>query len=326
MVRAAQDARARGIGMKGKWRRRSWFALAGILCLAMATAASAQVVVTVDGDTAYATISLTDGNGVTYDADVTIVFDTPQHLTPQNLNLTAELVNPADLQDRLAGTCLPQLLLPPLCPSVDPAFPVMITVEPINLPSIYTNSFDLGEGHSVDLSFLNTYQFDVHTHDLVYQDGSPYRLFKAPIDDVFHDVTNDVMPGSVRVRGRGGEFSQFIVVTDPRYDNALDRLSVTMGKITALNLRILSAALSDGLRLDLLDLLAQVDALLLVDLVGAIGTLDELIGVIDQNAGTNIANVWTAERNLINDAGEMDELADTLRFSMTRMLSGSANP
>lgn len=312
--------------MKGIWRRWSWFALAGILCLATATSASAQVVVTIDGDTAYATISLTDGNGVTYDADVTIVFDTPQHLTARNLNLTAELVNPADLNDRLAATCLPRLLQAPLCPSVDPAFPVMITVEPINLPSIYTNSFELGQGHSVDFSFLNTYQFDVHTHDLVYQDGSPYRLFKAPIGDVFHDVTNDVMPGSVRVRGRGGAFSQFIVVTDPRYDNAVDRLAVSTGKIADLNLRILAAALSDGLRLDLLGLLAQVDALLLVDVVGAIGTLDELIGVIDENAGTNIANIWTAQRDVVNDAGEMDELADTLRFSMTRMLGGGANP
>src|SRR5664279_3494355 len=221
MVRAVQEARIQGDSMKGRWRSWSWFALAGILCFAMVTAVSAQVVVTVSGDTAYATISLTDGDGVTYDADVTIVFDTPQHLTPHNLNLTAEIVNPADLQGRLSNTCLIGLLQD-LCPTVDPAFPVMITVEPIDSPWLYTNSFERGEGHSVNLSFLNTYQFDVHTHDLVYQDHSSYRLFKAPIDDAFHDVTNDVMPGSVRVRGRGGAFSQFIVVTDPRYDNVVD--------------------------------------------------------------------------------------------------------
>ncbi len=309
--------------MKGKWRRWSWFALAGILCLAMATSASAQVVVTVDGDTAYATISLTDGNGVTYDADVTIVFDTPQHLTPRSLNLTAELVDPAQIDARLAST---DNCIGAVCPLIDPNFPVMITVEPIDFPLIFSNSSRKGQGHSVDLSFLNTYQFDVHTHDLIYQQGSLYRLFKAPVGGDFHDVTNDVMPGSVRVRGRGGAFSQFVVASDPRYDVLGGPLLVTTGKIAALNLRILSAALSDGLRLDLLDLLAQVDALLLVDLVGAIATLDELIGVIDENAGTNIANVWTAQRNVVNDAGEMDELADTLRFSMMRMLGGSANP
>jgi hypothetical protein len=312
MVRAAQDARARGIGMKGKWRRWSWFALAGILCLAMATAASAQVVVTVDGDTAYATISLTDGNGVTYDADVTIVFDTPQNLTPESLNLTAELVDPSAIQGRLP-------LPPPICvlictpgTEVDPSFPMMITVEPIDFPWLFTSGFEGNTSGSGDLAFLNTYQFDVHTHDLNYVDGSPYRLYKAPVDGAFHDVTNDVMAGSVRVRGRGGEFSQFLVVRDTQ-----PGLVAATVKIVELQTSILAAALTDGLRLDLLGLLAEVDALLLVDLTGALDALDQLIALIVENAGTNIANVWTAHHDVTNDAGQMEELADTLRFSMT---------
>ncbi|HEV7491051.1 MAG TPA: DUF6689 family protein [Rhodanobacteraceae bacterium] len=311
--------------MKGRWWQWSWSALAGILCLALATAASAQVVVTVSGNTAFATISLTGGNGVTYDADVTIVFDTPQHLTARNLNLTAEVIDPVEMDARLAGQNGANCILG-VCPLVDPDFPVLVTVEPLDVPMMYAISPMKGQGHPVDFSFLNTYQFDVHTHDLVYEQGSLYRLFKAPVDGYFHDVTNDVLPGSVRVRGRGGAFSQFVVASDPRYTLLTGPLLVTTQKLLALNARILAAALSDGLRLDLLNLLAQVDALLVVDLVGAISTLDELIGVIDENAGTNIANVWTAERNLINDAGEMDELADTLRFSMTRMLGGTANP
>ena len=55
-------------------------------------------------------------------------------------------------------------------------------------------------------------------------------------------------------------------------------------------------------------------------------TLDDLIGIIDENAGTDIANVWTAQRDVANDAGEMDELALTLQFTMLRMLGGDANP
>ena len=245
--------------MLGRWRQWSWSALAGILCLALATAASAQVVVTVNGDTAYATISLTDGNGVTYDADVTIVFDTPENLTPQGLNLTAELVDPNDIQGRLPP---PPLCLPivgcTLGVEVDPAFPVMVTVEPIAFPWLFTNSFEAGQARSGDLSFLNTYQIDVHTHDLTYQTNSTYRLFKAPIGASFHDVTDDVMPGSVRVRGRGGAFSQFIVVSDTRL-----AATVAAEKIVLLNLRILAAVLDDGLRMQLVSLLAQVDALLL---------------------------------------------------------------
>jgi hypothetical protein len=310
--------------MRVRWRYFTGCVFAAVLSLALAAAASAQVVVTVDGDTAYATISLTDNNGVTYDADVTIVFDSPENLTPQSLNLTAELVDPADINARLQNDGMGNSncgLLGLFCPTIDPAFPMMVTVEPLDLPWLFANGFDGGTGGSGVLSFLNTYQIEVHTHDLVYADGSSYRLYKAPVDSDFHDVTNDVLPGSMRARGRGGAFSQFVVASDPR-----DALTVSLQKIVELNLRIVAAALNDGLRLDLLALLAQVDALILIDVVGALAVLDDLIDLIDANAGTNIANVWTAHRDVVNDAGEMSELARTLRFSMTRILGGSANP
>lgn len=321
-----REARIQGIDMVFRFLRRWISAAVGATALALATAAPAQVVVGVDGDTASATISLTDSGGTTYEADVTIVFDTPQNLTPQALNLTAEIVNVAETNVRLKGdggaNCV--LLLLPICPTVDPAFPVMITVEPIDFPWLFRggfeNSAETFPGFG-DLSFLNTYHMDVHTHDLAYTNNSPYRLYKAPVGGNFHDVTNDVLAGSVRVRGRGGAFSQFVVATDPRLP-----LVVAVQKIGDLNLRILAAALSDGLRLDLLGLLAQVDTLLLVDLIGAIAALDDLIDLIDVNAGTEIANVWTAHRDVVNDAGEMSELAQTLRFTLVRALGGAANP
>jgi uncharacterized protein DUF6689 len=311
--------------MKAWWRRWSCLALGGVLYLALATGASAQVVVTVDGNVAYATISLTDNNGATYDADVTITFDTPVNLSPESLNLTAELVDPtsADLQARI-GTppqCLELPLLPPLCSpgvQVDPRFPVKITVEPVDFAWLFSNGFDGGDAAGA-LEFLNTYDFEVHTHDLLYTDESPYRLFKAPIGGPFHDVTNDVNQGSVRVRGRGGEFSEFLVIEDTR-----SGLTVALLKIVDLNARILLAAIADGLRLDLLALLAQVDALILIDLGGAIDVLDQLIALLLENEGTNIPNVWTAHHDEVNDAGLMEELAFTLRFSMLH--PGSPNP
>jgi hypothetical protein len=306
--------------MKVRWRYWSGLVFAGVLGLAMATAASAQVVVTVDGDTAYATISLTDNNGVTYDADVTIVFDSPENLTPQSLNLTAELVDPVQMLSRLPEPPCVLILCPPPNVVVDEAFPVMITVEPVDFPWLFTSGFDVDESGTGDLSFHNTYSVEVHTHDLEYTDNSPYRLFKAPVGGPFDDITTDVLKGSMRARGRGGAFSQFIVVNDGR-----GLLGVIAGKILALNLRIVAAALDDGLRLDLLALLAKVDALLLIDLVGALDALDELIALIDVNAGTNIANIWSAHHDVINDAGEMNSIADTLHFSMTR-LAGAANP
>jgi hypothetical protein len=197
----------------------------------------------------------------------------------------------------------------------------MITVEPVVIPWLFASGFDGGDSGSGVFSFLNTYQIEVHTHDLPYEDGSPYRLYKAPVGGDFHDITNDVLPGSMRARGRGGAFSQFVVVSDPR-----DALGKSLQKIVELNVRIVAAALADGLRLDLLALLAKVDALVLVDVVAALSALDELIDLIDANAGTDIANVWSATRDVVNDAGEMDELAHTLRFSMTRILGGAQHP
>jgi hypothetical protein len=298
--------------------------LAGVLLMALAAAASAQVVVTVTGDTANATISLTDDVGHVYEADVTIVFDTPQNLTPPTLNLTAELIDPADVNPRLANDGIGGGsncgLLGLQCPTVPAAFPMMITVEPVGAPWVFRDGFETSAGAFPGvLSFLNTYQIDVHTHDLEYTSGSPYRLYKAPVGQDFHDITTDVLPGSMRARGRGGAFSQFVVATDPR-----DALTVSLQKILQLNVRILAAALGDGLRLDLLTLLAKVDTLILVDVTGALAALDQLIDLIDLNAGTEIANVWSARRDVVNDAGEMSELADTLRFSMVRLQGGTA--
>jgi hypothetical protein len=316
--------------MKGRFTRWIGQIVAGVLLMALAAAASAQVVVTVDGETAHATVSLTDNNGTTYDADVTIVFDTPRNLTPAALNLTATLIDPADINPRLAhdqygNSNCSTIVLQTFCPEVDPAFPVMITVEPIVLPWLFTSGFDGGDSGDGVFSFLNTYGVEIHTHDLVYSDRSPYRVFKAPIGDNFHDVTDDVQPGSVRVRGRGGAFSEFVVANDPRSNNGF-ALAVSLEKLLELNTRVLAAALSDGLRLDLLDLIVQIDTLILVDLTGALGVLDSLIDLLDVNAGSDIANVWRADHTVVNDAGEMQELAQTLRFSMLLQQGSGANP
>lgn len=289
--------------MKARSRFWSGLALVGALLMARAPEASAQVEVTVDGDTAYATISLTDDNNVTYEADVTIVFDTPLNLSAQSLNLTAELVDPQN-----------NSRLPPGV-SIDPAFPMMITVEPVNLPWLFASGFDGNETGAGSLSFVNTYEFEVHTHDLAYEPGSEYRLFKAPLGGDFTDITDDVLSGSVRARGRHGAFSQFMVVHDPRYQGILG--GVALEKLLALNVRILAAAIDDLLRGDLLGLLAQVNTLLVLGLIGpALDVLDSLIANLEAHAGVDIPNVWRAERDVTNDAGEMLSLAYSLRFSI----------
>jgi len=272
--------------------------------------AAADVIVSVEGNVATAQILLEDGGGNYYQADATITFDSPVNLTRESLNLTAEVVDPEDpgLTVRLPLN----LLGAPV--RVDPAFPVMITVEPPATPHLFTSSFDGPEDGTGVLSFTNTYEIEIHTHELVCTPDSQYRLFKAPLGGNFDDVTSELAMGSVRMRGRGGAFSQFLPVIDPRA-----AFGVATGKILVLNLRIVVAALSDLLRGDLLALLGKVNALLILDVGAAIVALDELISTISADAGTEIANVWNALHSVINDAGEMLSLAETLRFSLVQL-------
>lgn len=288
-----------------------WFKLAVVfsLLLLASPAAIASVVVVINGNTADAMISLTDSNGRTFDAEVTIVFDTPRNLSVDSLNLTAQLVDPNDpqIQARL-----------PSGVSVDPAFPMLVTVEPIDYHRAIPFSVR-GPGSNADLRFLNTYEFEVHTADLIYTTDSPYRLFKAPIGASFEDITEDVLPGSTRARGRGGEFSQFLVVNDTR-----SLVVVVLQKAQALlaALTASGALVCPGLLPQLIQIAKQIVLdIVLLDFAGALGQVDALIAQIEANAGTCIPNVWRAERDVTNEAGLLLKLAETLRFTLNRILN-----
>jgi hypothetical protein len=303
----------------------AWVGAAG---LALATAAPAQVTVTVDGNTAHADISLTNGAGDTFEAEATIVFDTPMNLSPESLNITAEIVDPEDINPRLPQD--PTALLCPGGPvAMDPDFPVMITVEPPATPWLFETGFD-GGAASGELEFLNTYSFEIHTHDLFYEPHSRYRVFKAPIGENFLDITSAVEAGSVRARGRHGAFSQFVIAKDLRGQHGLLGLNVLCGvyseKTGALTGYVLGALIGDVLRLDLLRLLAKIIALIPIDVLGALNAVDELIATIDANAGTDLPNVWNASHDAENSAGEMKGVAEALRFDLQESLDSSANP
>ncbi|MGI8560077.1 MAG: DUF6689 family protein, partial [Luteimonas sp.] len=160
--------------------------LVSLLC--MASLASAQTVpVSVDINGQVATIRV--GSAASPLADLTLTFDDASGLSASSLGVSAELVNLSDpaILSRLAD---PQLL------QIDPAFPLLITVEP---PA------------SGGLSFLRTVRVEVHTHALAYSVGSFYRLFKAPVGGSFRDISDEIAPGSVRARGTTSGFSQFLV-------------------------------------------------------------------------------------------------------------------
>ncbi|GMV28584.1 MAG: hypothetical protein AMXMBFR59_07090 [Rhodanobacteraceae bacterium] len=279
----------------------------------MPAAALAQVVVTVSGNVAHADISLVSGLQ-TYDGEVTITFDSPANLTPQALNLTAEIVNPTDpaIVARLpAGT------------AVDPAFPVLITVEPTSFERIFASGLEPGETGDGNLRFVNAYDIEIHTHELVFVPGTPYRVFKAPLAGAFFDITADVTNGSVRGRGRSGGFSQFLLVNDTRPETVLGLPVIALGKLVDLELRLVAAILGNVLRLELAGLLTNVQlALLSLNYAAAIVQIDLFILRVNQEAGAGIPNVWRAQRDLVNDAGDLDGLARSLRYSLERLNGG----
>jgi hypothetical protein len=291
----------------------SWAAALALSLLQPWSAALAQVVVTVNGNVAHADISLVSG-AQTYDGEVLITFDTPTDLTPQSLNLTATVVNPTDpaIVNRLpAGT------------GVDPAFPILITVEPTAFEHIFASSMELNETGGGNLRFVNAYDFEIHTHELVFAPGTPYRVFKAPLAGAFFDITADVTNGSVRGRGRSGGFSQFLMVKDTRPETVLGLPVIALGKLVDLELRLVAAILGNVLRLELAGLLTNVQlALLSLNYAAAIVQIDLFILRVDQEAGTGIQNVWRSQRDLVNDAGDLDGLARSLRYSLVRLNGG----
>ncbi|WP_257389357.1 DUF6689 family protein [Tahibacter caeni] len=293
---------------------RHWLA-ALLLCLLLPVGvAQAQVVVTINGNVAHADISLVDGLQ-TYTGEVTIVFDSPVNLTAQSLNLTAMLVSPADpaLVSRLpSGT------------AIDPAFPVLITVEPVPITDrIFASGLQLDDGSESSLRFVNAYDFEIHTHALTFTPDTPYRVFKAPLSGAFADMTSDVLNGSVRGRGRSGGFSQFMLIKDTRAETVLGLPVIALGKLVDLELRLVAAILNNVLRLELTGLLNNVQlALLSLNYAAAIVQIDLFILRVDQEAGTNIPNVWRAQRDLVNDAGDLDGLARSLRYSIVRLNGG----
>lgn len=293
---------------------RHWLAALLLLLLLPVGVASAQVVVTVNGNLAHADISLVNGLQ-TYTGEVTIIFDTPINLTAQSLNLTAMLVSPADpaLTSRLpSGT------------AIDPAFPVLITVEPIPVTDrIFASRFQADDGSESSLSFVNAYDMEIHTHALVFTPNTPYRVFKAPVGGNFVDMTADVLNGSVRGRGRSGGFSQFLLVKDTRAETVLGLPVIALGKLVDLQLRLVGAILGNVLRLELTGLLNNVQlALVSLNYAAALVQVDLFILRVDQEAGTNIPNVWRAQRDLVNDAGDLDGLARSLRYSINRLNGG----
>jgi hypothetical protein len=252
-----------------------------------ALAQSLPVSVDVAGRTATATIAVPGLTATAPLAEVTLTFDeTASALVAPDLGIRAELV---DLTD-------PDLLarLPGQLVGLDPALPLLVTIEP---------------SAASGFSFRRTVHVEVHTHALVYEAGSSYRLFKSHGGEPFRDITDEIAPGSVRARGTTGGFSQFLVLADLRPTD-----QVITAKTAWLRNRIdLLPASEQGAFDSYLD--ATEAAVARGDYAGAIASLDQIRARAASRAD-RLGDEWRATNDSTNNAGELIAGAATLKYSV----------
>lgn len=263
----------------------AYFAL--VLAVALPAPANGQGIASssVSGNSVSVSVSLPG-----LSADVTLSFESVTGLSLTNLGISAQVINPSSpaLLARLPGGSLPA-----------GAFPILLRIEP---PATGT------------LSFTGIASLEVYTHNLQYTANTPLRLFSAPLNGPFHDITVNMGAGSYRVRGTSGGFSEFLIVSEARtvdqviatkFDRLEDLLDGYEGSM--------SATLYDDLEEILESALAEYT---LGDTTDAIHEIDEFIELVEDNSGTVLPNVWRSARDVENVAGYLRAHAMTLRLSL----------
>lgn len=258
----------------------------------LASSAQAQNVaeISVNGSEVEAKLELASGVA----ADLTITFEevVGLHASASSLGISAEQVDPADL-DLLNRFPDGQLV------SVPAAFPMMLSIEP---PA------------TGPLTFSGIVSIELHTHDLSYTVNSPLRLFAANADGPFHDITNTMGAGSYRTGGSKGGFSQFLVLADLRdATTVIDDKFFRVQAILDDNCTEIDSAVLSTLQ-------AHLDSAwswyVSGDLVSAVDEINDFADVVKVNSGEAIPSVWRSARDLVNVAGELRARAATLRFSL----------
>ena len=266
-------------------------ATVALLCsLAVASPVCGDGIVdpTVSGSTVTATISLPGGIG----ADFSLSFESVSGLSVSTLGLAASLVDPNSL------ALLARLPAGGLV-GIPAGFPVLVTVQPTSTST---------------LAFHGVYGLELHTEDLLYMPGTPLRLFAAHGGGAFHDITSSMGSGSYRVRGTGGSFSEFLIVTDARssdtvIDDKLDRVEALLDAH--------ASAIASAVLADLEDALDAVgDEVAAEDFAAATTAAHDFAALVEEHSGTDIPDLWRANNAGINVAGELRAAAATLELSL----------
>lgn len=253
------------------------------------------IVTIIDGRKAKAEITLPRPGGGDYTADLELEFDNPQNLTEACLGIDADVLDAAGILD-VEGR-LPD----PGNQSIDPDFPVRITVDP---------------PVACGLQFDNDVDIELHTDDLVYVAFSPYRLMKAPIGLDFINITGIVDAGSVRARGSGGSFSEIVLVEQTTQDYDAEAAALYTALQTRLNDPAIGLTARQTLETDVAVSLAAYQTDDYAQAIAALQDLDLHCGAL---GGATLPNVWRSQRDLVNAEGEIVSFSDHLKFLLGRL-------
>lgn len=265
-------------------------ALVAVLAATMGSPASAQSVeLSIDGNEAHADIELVGA----VSAELTIRFEEAVGLSEQSLGLSVSQVDPLSLT--LLGRLPDSTAI-----SIPSGFPLMISIDP---PA------------SGGLSFEGVAEVEIYTTALHYSPNTPLRLFKSTNGAPFRDITAQTSAGSYRVRGSGGQWSDFLIVADTR---PVDQ--IIADKFSHLQ-NTLSAASSDIASSTFGDLQALVDDAYTEWLAdnesGAVQKLVEFENAVRSAADAGLVpDVWRSARDLDNFGGMLRARASTLRYSL----------
>ena len=257
----------------------------------------------VDGRKFKADICLPNpGGGANYEMS----FDLEFHVDPDNplslQNLTVPCVGFSVAVLDAAGLADVQSRLPdPINQAVDPALPLKITIEP---------------PVACGLAFEDDYDVDFDATNLTYVPFSPYRLMKAPVGGSYADITGVVSAGSVRARGCGGTFSEFVLVT-----TAVQNYSAELvAGYAQLQAQIASAAIGPTAAATLdSDRAVSQAAFNVADYAEAILRLDDLLDHCGVLGGPVLPNRWRSARDLDNLEGEIVAQSAHLKFLLGRL-------
>lgn len=232
--------------------------------------------------------------------EVLLSFEDTFAIDLDRIDISSEIVDPTDpeLLARLpSGVTIPE------------EFPVILSVRP---------------AASVAQAFSGLLEVELRTDALDFLADTPLRLFKAPDGGAFADVTQTFGLGSFRVRGAGGNFSEFLIAEDRRPAEA-----VVAGKIDRAEKMIEDPdfGLPSAVREELLAGLGQVRQLL------ASGQLDQALRVIRNfsasvrdMSGDEIPAAWRSGGEALNVAGELRSLAGSIAFSVELQKAPAVDP